>query len=379
MRARYYNPGIKRFINQDIVTGDITASPSLNQYSYVQGNPVSLTDPFGLCPTIDWTSIGHLTLDVLSVIPIPVFSDACSLVNAAWYYKEGNKTEAIAHMIGSMSLVGDVLGAGLKACRLTKTAKVIKYTTRIADATANTVIAGNHLSESVTSFMDSVEKGHPSFKDFCESVCYGFMFGMAASNLGANMSALNKELKITQRLGGVASKAAEKIGGAASRVASRVVSDLKAFHANNSGFINMEYKFGEGGRKTLLPGEGDIGIYKDLIKAGKRGDNITPHHMPSAEYMSKKGIARNDGLCMNMEMPVPGSGGRHRLTDTYGGNMTDAEKAFYYSLSPRDALAYDIKNLRKIYQNDGLYDEIRPQLIQYIKTSKTINPELFEK
>ena len=135
----------------------------------------------------------------------------------------------------------------------------------------------------------------------------------------------------------------------------------------------------KGESKTLLPGEGDIGIYKDLIKTGKRGDNITPHHMPSAEYMSKKGIARNDGLCMNMEMPVPGSGGRHRLTDTYGGNMTEAEKAFYYSLSPRDALAYDIKNLRKIYQSDGLYDEISPQLIQYIKTAKTINPELFEK
>ncbi len=133
------------------------------------------------------------------------------------------------------------------------------------------------------------------------------------------------------------------------------------------------------GSKKLLPGEGDIGTYNDLIKAGKRGDNLTPHHMPSAEYMLKKGVARSDGLCMNMEMPVPGSGGRHRLTDTYGSNMTDAEKAFYYSLSPRDALAYDIKNLRKIYQNDGLYEEIRPKLIQYIKTVIATNPELFDK
>ena len=82
---------------------------------------------------------------------------------------------------------------------------------------------------------------------------------------------------------------------------------------------------------------------------------------------------------MNMEMPVPGVGGRHRLTNTYGGNMTDAEKAFYYSLSPRDALAYDINNVRKIYQNDGLYYVIRPQLKEYIKTYKSIMPELFEK
>ena len=50
-----------------------------------------------------------------------------------------------------------------------------------------------------------------------------------------------------------------------------------------------------------------------------------------------------------------------------------------YSLSPRDALAYDIKNLREIYKNDGLYDEIRPQLIQFIKTSKATYPDLFDK
>ena len=92
----------------------------------------------------------------------------------------------------------------------------------------------------------------------------------------------------------------------------------------------------------MLPGEGNIGTYKDLIKAGKRGDNITPHHMPSAGYMKQKGVANSDGLAMNMEMPSPGTGGRHRLTDTYGGNMTSEQRAYYYSLSPRDALAFDI-------------------------------------
>ena len=50
MRARYYNPDIKRFINQDILTGNIGNSTSLNRYSYVEGNPVSCTDPFGLSP-----------------------------------------------------------------------------------------------------------------------------------------------------------------------------------------------------------------------------------------------------------------------------------------------------------------------------------------
>ncbi len=130
---------------------------------------------------------------------------------------------------------------------------------------------------------------------------------------------------------------------------------------------------------SLLPGEGDIGTYKDLRDAGEFGDNLTPHHMPSAEYMASKGVSKNDGLCMNMEMPSPGTGGRHRMTDTYGRNMTDAQKAYYYSLSPRDALAYDIKNLKQIYMSQGLYSEIRPKLLEYIKAYKKYMPELFDK
>ena len=118
---------------------------------------------------------------------------------------------------------------------------------------------------------------------------------------------------------------------------------------------------------SLLPGEGEIGTYRDLLDAGEVGDNITPYHMPSAEYVAQHGVGKKGGLCMNMEMPSPGTGGRHRMTDTYGRNMTDAEKAYYYSLSPRDALAYDIANMRQIYQSQGLYSEIRPKVQEYIK------------
>ena len=129
----------------------------------------------------------------------------------------------------------------------------------------------------------------------------------------------------------------------------------------------------------LLPGEGNVGTYKELRDAGEVGDNLTPHHMPSAEYMLSKGVSRNDGLAMNIKMPSPGSGGRHRMTDTYGRNMTDAEKTYYYSLSPRDALAYDVKNLKQIYESQGLYSEIRPKIQEYIKKYKEYMPELFEK
>ncbi len=48
MRARYYSPEMRRFINADILHGEISDSTSLNRYSYVNGNPVSFVDPFGL-------------------------------------------------------------------------------------------------------------------------------------------------------------------------------------------------------------------------------------------------------------------------------------------------------------------------------------------
>ena len=48
MRARYYNTDILRFMNQDILVGNIGDSQSLNRYAYVEGNPVSFLDPFGL-------------------------------------------------------------------------------------------------------------------------------------------------------------------------------------------------------------------------------------------------------------------------------------------------------------------------------------------
>jgi RHS repeat-associated protein len=43
MRARYYNPDIKRFINLDVLLGSIDEGQSLNRYAYVNGNPVLYT------------------------------------------------------------------------------------------------------------------------------------------------------------------------------------------------------------------------------------------------------------------------------------------------------------------------------------------------
>ena len=48
MRARYYAPELRRFINADILAGDIASGITLNRYAYANANPVSLIDPKGL-------------------------------------------------------------------------------------------------------------------------------------------------------------------------------------------------------------------------------------------------------------------------------------------------------------------------------------------
>ena len=45
-RARYFDPVLKRFVSED----PIGTEGGLNLYTYVEGNPVSFTDPEGLSP-----------------------------------------------------------------------------------------------------------------------------------------------------------------------------------------------------------------------------------------------------------------------------------------------------------------------------------------
>ena len=90
MRARYYNIAIKRFCNQDVLTGEIGESQSLNRYAYVEGNPVNYLDPFGLSVfdtselhnNIAWVSAGLSATALL----IALFAPALTLALATAVY-----------------------------------------------------------------------------------------------------------------------------------------------------------------------------------------------------------------------------------------------------------------------------------------------------
>lgn len=121
----------------------------------------------------------------------------------------------------------------------------------------------------------------------------------------------------------------------------------------------------------MLPTEGVVGSYDDLIAAGTKGDNITPHHVPSANRMADEGVAKGDGIAINMEHPHPGAGGRHRDTFTYG-TQADA------NMTPREALAAGVRDLRDIYQREGLYNDfMRGSLQDLIAQNKVAHPEVF--
>ncbi len=59
MRARYYHPRLKRFLNRDVVRGSLMDGQTFNRYAYVNGDPIGYVDPLGLCK--EWSDTHKYT------------------------------------------------------------------------------------------------------------------------------------------------------------------------------------------------------------------------------------------------------------------------------------------------------------------------------
>ncbi len=58
MRARYYNPAMRRFVNADIVAGSLYNFVILNRYAYANASPVMFVDLSGLLGIVALMLIG---------------------------------------------------------------------------------------------------------------------------------------------------------------------------------------------------------------------------------------------------------------------------------------------------------------------------------
>lgn len=141
---------------------------------------------------------------------------------------------------------------------------------------------------------------------------------------------------------------------------------VKAVKAVSSKVLKSKVK---NTKKPLVKRELEVGKY------GKQRQNpendLDYHHIPSSKQIEKHGINKKDGISIGVQHD------RHGVTRTYkNGN----KKILKENESMRDSLARDIKDMRKIYRDNGLYTkETRESLKEVIKQNKESFTKHYEK
>ncbi|GGO00237.1 polymorphic toxin-type HINT domain-containing protein [Saccharibacillus kuerlensis] len=427
MRARYYNPEIKRFVNRDVLSGSIGNGLTMNRYAYVNGNPVSYIDPFGLSADgATWWQTGlsfaadslpfvgtfkgiqevFTGVDMITGQQLSVTDRVATGVGtaASWipFGKHVGKYVAKEGIEGGAWLIGK-LGkeSNSRASKLVNGCNCFTAGTQVKTDQGDKNIEDIQVGDQVLSKDDVTGKeGYKTvtatFNHIAEEIYTIHVGGQKIESTynhpfwveGKGWTYV-KDLKVGDELTQADGTQLEiekiELEHRSARVYNMTVDEFHTYfvsdlgiwvHNTNNDACNLKGIIGES--KSLLPNEGKVGTYRQLIKKGKPFDNITPHHMPSDKKMIQAGVKTKDGVSMNMEQPHPGTGGRHRETFTYG--LTGDKLDEYLNLSYRDALAHDIWDSRRIYMKNGLYiPEIKESLLNVIEMNRQLHPALYKK
>jgi RHS repeat-associated protein len=143
-RARYYHPGIGRFVSRD----PLGLSAGINPYAYAEGNPVLFNDPDGLMAALAWNSASsyvsqngtrildgtQTVLDVAGLVP--GFGELADGANALIYLGRGDNTNAALSGAAMIPFIG--WGA--------TTAKVVGRVDNAVDSARGPVIIGETMA-----------------------------------------------------------------------------------------------------------------------------------------------------------------------------------------------------------------------------------------
>lgn len=124
MRARYYNPLIRRFINVD------PAMAGWNWYAYAGGNPMSFVDPSGLGndSVLDalQTGLGFLGM-------VPIIGNIADIANVGISLARGNYGDAALNAAAALPGIGLAVGGAVASYRSFNAVRGISRAAKIVD------------------------------------------------------------------------------------------------------------------------------------------------------------------------------------------------------------------------------------------------------